>query len=99
QGQMTAEALKQKQVTARVEHRAYAREGRSNFCVVGDIDHVACQRDTQSNAEAGTMHGGEGGRGKIGDSLNYRIENALENRFGVFLAGLGAGEIAASGKC
>src|ERR1700682_2269663 len=96
---MRSEPRHEKRMATGVEHRADSRERRADLRVVGDINHVASERETESSAEACALHRRKGRRRKRDDSFEQWIEGALDYRFRIFIAGVGVGEIASRAEC
>src|ERR1700684_1525951 len=91
---MCPEARDEKRMPARIEHRTDSRERRSDLRIVGDIDHVAPERDSESSAQARAVNGGKRRRRKRDDSLHERVEGALDYRHGVFVPRMRIREVA-----
>src|ERR1700722_10611226 len=54
---MRPEARGEKRMPARVQHCADSRERRSDLRVVGDVDDVASERESEANSEARAVNG------------------------------------------
>src|SRR5437660_12197077 len=95
---MRSDALYEKFVTARIEHRADTRERRADLRILGDVNHIAREREAEPDAEACAVNRGKRGRGKIRQPPNHRIENLLKNRLCILVPGVRIREIAPGAK-
>src|ERR1700691_3044535 len=95
---MRPETRDEKRMAARVEHCADSSERRTDSRVVGDVHHVASERQPEADSQARAMNCGEGRRGERDDSFDQRIERRLDYRLGVFLTWMRVGEGAASAE-